>query len=56
MAEEADDVFAGSIDEKTGEAVYTPEPARLRNGLTDRTFAICQREGADVYAIVGVCL
>jgi hypothetical protein len=48
-----DDFFEDYIDLKTGEAVYTPEQARVRNDLTDQAFAVCASENADIYAITG---
>jgi hypothetical protein len=48
-----DDLFEAYNYVKTGEEVYAPELARLRNELTDQAFAVCASENADIYAITG---
>lgn len=47
-----DTPFEDYINSK-GEAVYTPEEAKLRNMVMEHCFEVCEKEGADIYEVTG---
>jgi len=48
-----DDDFKDYINYKTKEATYTEKDAQERNRLMDECFKICEKEGVDIYEIMG---
>lgn len=47
-----DTLFEDYINSK-GEAVYTPEEAKLRNMIMEHCFEVCENEGTDIYEVTG---
>src|SRR5690348_5443515 len=47
-----DDNFNDYVVFKTEKQVYTKRQAEIRNKLMDECFAICKKEGTDIYAIM----
>jgi hypothetical protein len=47
-----DDDFNDYVIFKTGKRCYTKKQAEVRNKLMDECFAVCEKEGTDIYAIM----
>ena len=47
-----DDDFFDYVNHKTKEPYYTKEEAEFRNKLMDQCFAVCKKEGKDIYDIM----
>lgn len=45
-----DDDFSEYINYELGEPCYTHEEACLRNKLMEQCFAVCEKEGQDIYS------
>jgi hypothetical protein len=46
-----DNDFNDIINLETNESTYSPEEAQKRNELMSQCFAICEKEGLDIYDI-----
>jgi hypothetical protein len=46
-----DQHFAEYVSVENGSPSFTPEQAAHYDALMDRAFAVCRREGADIYEI-----
>ncbi len=48
-----DEDFRSYINYKTREATYTEDEAMKRNNLMEQCFNVCERDGVDIYEVMG---